>query len=68
MPEWNFKNFPIKTVGQEAFYGYYILFHYFKIRRKFENNLIVKTSMSSDMDPGDTESNWQKWLKITQMI
>ena len=37
--------YPIKAVGEEAFYIYYILYHYFKIskiRQKFKNSLIVK--------------------------
>ena len=25
-----FQNYPIKTVGEDAFYSYYILYHYFK--------------------------------------
>ena len=40
-----YENYPIKTVGVEAFYIYYILYHYFKIskiRQKFKNSLIVK--------------------------
>ena len=40
-----FKNYPIKTVGEDAFYSYYILYHYFKIskiRQKFKNSPIVK--------------------------
>ena len=44
-----FENYPIKTVGEEAFYSYYILYHYFKIskiRQKFKNNSIVKKSTS----------------------
>ena len=44
-----FENFPIKTVGEEAFYSYYIIYHYFKIskiRQKFKNSLIVMKSTS----------------------
>ena len=40
-----FENYLIKTVGVEAFYSYYILYHYFKIskiRQKFKNGPIVK--------------------------
>ena len=40
-----FENYPIKIVGEEAFYSYYILYHYFKIskiRQKFKNSPIVK--------------------------
>ena len=40
-----FENYPMKTVGVDAFYSYYILYHYFKIskiRQKFKNGLIVK--------------------------
>ena len=28
-----FENYPMKTVGEEAFYNYYILYHYFKISK-----------------------------------
>ena len=51
-----FENFPIKTVGEEAFYSFYIIHHYFKIskiREKLKKSPIVKTSMSSDMGPDD---------------
>ena len=42
-----YENYPIKTVGEEAFYSYYILYHYFKIskiRQKFKNSPIVQNS------------------------
>ena len=42
-----FPNYPIKTVGGDAFYSYYILYHYFKIskiRQKFKNSSSVKKS------------------------
>ena len=42
-----FENYPIKTVGVEAFYSYYILYDYFKIskiRQKFKNSPIVEKS------------------------
>ena len=48
-----FENYPIKTVGEEAFYSYYILYHYFKIskiRQKFKNSPIVKTSATQVSD------------------
>ena len=48
-----FENYPIKTVGEEAFYSYYILYHYFKIskiRQKFKNSLIVKKSTTQVSD------------------
>ena len=48
-----FENYPIKTVGVDAFYSYYILYHYFKIlkiRQKFKNGLIVKKSTSQMSD------------------
>ena len=48
-----FENYPIKTVGEDAFYSYYILYHIFKnskIRQKFKNNLIVKKSTSQVSD------------------
>ena len=44
-----FENYPIKTVGEDAFYSYHILYHYFKIlkiRQKFINSPIVKKSTS----------------------
>ena len=40
-----FEYYLIKTFGEDAFYSYYILYHYFKIsknRQKFKNNLIVQ--------------------------
>ena len=40
-----FENYPMKTVLGDAFYSYYILYHYFKIlkiRQKFKNSPIVK--------------------------
>ena len=40
-----FENYPIKTVGEDAFCSYYISYNYFKIskiRQKFKSNLIVE--------------------------
>ena len=40
----NFENYPMKTGGEDAFYSYYILYHYLKnskIRQKYKNRLIV---------------------------
>ena len=48
-----FENYPIKTVGEDAFYSYYISYHYFKIskiRQKFKNSPIVKKSTSQVSD------------------
>ena len=48
-----FKNYLIKTVGEDAFYSYYISYHYFKIskiRQKFKNCPIVKKSTSQVSD------------------
>ena len=48
-----YENYPIKTVGEEAFYSYYILNHYFKIskiRQKFKNSPIVKISTTQVSD------------------
>ena len=45
----NLENYPMKTVGEDTFYSYYILYQYFKIsriRQKFKNSLIVKKSTS----------------------
>ena len=39
-----FENYPIITVREDAFFSYYMLYHYFKvskIRQKFKNNPIV---------------------------
>ena len=48
-----FENYLIKTVGEDAVYSYYILYHYFKIskiRQKFKNSPIVKKSTSQVSD------------------
>ena len=48
-----YENYPIKTVGEGAFYSYYILYHYFKIlkiRQKFKNSPIVKKSTTQVSD------------------
>ena len=47
-----FENYPIKTIGGEAFYSYHTLYHYFKIskNRQFKNSLIVKKSTSQVSD------------------
>ena len=49
-----YENYPIKTVGEDIFYSFYILLHYFKIsknRQKLKNSPIVKkrTSQVSDI-------------------
>ena len=47
------ENYPINTVGEEAFYIYYILYHFFKIskiRQKFKNSPIVKKSTTQVID------------------
>ena len=48
-----FQNYPIKTVGEDAFYSHYILYNYFKIsknRQKLKNSLMVKKSTSQVSD------------------
>ena len=48
-----FENYPMKIVLGDAFYSYYILYHYFKIskiRQKFKNSPIVKKSISQVAD------------------
>ena len=48
-----YENHPIKTVGEESLYSYYILYHYFKIskiRQKIKNSLIVKKSTTQVRD------------------
>ena len=40
-----YENYSIKIVGEDAFYSYYILYHYFKIskiQQKFKNDQIVE--------------------------
>ena len=47
-----FQNYPIKTVGGDAFCSHYILYHYFKIsknRQKFKNSSMVKKKSTSHM-------------------
>ena len=45
-------NHPIKTVGEEAFYSYYILHHYLKIEKKnAKNSKIVRSSKKHN--PGE---------------
>ena len=48
-----FEFYLIKIEGGDAFYSYYILYHYFKIskiRQKFKNSVIVKNSKSQVSD------------------
>ena len=48
-----FENYPIKIVGEDAFYNYHTLYCYFKIskiRQKFKNSWIVKKSTSQVSD------------------
>ena len=48
-----FQNYTIKTVGGDAFYSHYILYHYFKIsknRQKIKNDSMVKKSTSQMRD------------------
>ena len=39
-----YENHPIKTVGEEAFYNYFILYLYFKISKTRQNSKIVRSS------------------------
>ena len=46
-------NYTMKTIGVDAFYSYYISYHYFKISkicRKFKNGPIVNKSTSQVAD------------------
>ena len=48
-----YENYSIKTVGEEAFYSYYILYHYFKIskiRQKIKKSPIVRKSTNQVTD------------------
>ena len=54
-----FENYPIKTVGEDAFYSYYISYHYFKmskIRKKFKNDLIDQKKKKHK--PGEWYHTW----------
>ena len=45
----NFENYQMKTLVEDTFYSYYILYHYFKISiicQKIKNDLIFKKSTS----------------------
>ena len=47
-----FENYPMKTVGEEAFYNYYILYHYFKsskIRQKCKNTPIAQKKTTNQV-------------------
>ena len=47
-----FEDYPIKTVGGDAFYSHCILYHYFKVsknRQKFKNSSMVKKKSTSQM-------------------
>ena len=44
-----FEHYPIITLGEDAFFSYYMLYHYFKIskiRQKFKNSPIVKKAQA----------------------
>ena len=45
------ENYPIKTVGEEAFYSYYILYHYFKISKIRKNS--KKSDHQKKHNPGE---------------
>ena len=48
-----FESYPIKTVGEYAFYSYYISYNYFKIskiRQKLKNSPIFKKSTTQVSD------------------
>ena len=64
-----FENYPMKTVLGEAFYRYYILYHYFKIskiRQKFKNCPIVKKSTSQVADIiHDASMDFKNYPRIT---
>ena len=48
-----FESYPIKTVGEDACYSYFISYNYFKIskiRQKFKNSPIVQKSTNQVSD------------------
>ena len=45
-----FENYPIKTVGEDAFYSYYILYHYFKISKIRKTFKIVPSSKNTSQE------------------
>ena len=64
-----FENYPMKTVLGDAFYRYYILYHYFKIskiRKKFKNSPIIKNSTSQVADIiHDASMEFENYQRIT---
>ena len=46
------ENYPIKTVGKEAFYSYYVSYHISKLKKSpnFQKSVIVKKSTSQVSD------------------
>ena len=63
-----FDYYPIITVGGDAFFNYYMLYHYFKIskiRQKFKNNPIVKKSTSQVSDIHDASMEFDHYPIIS---
>ena len=64
-----FENYPRITVGEDAFFSYYMLYHYFKIskiRQKFNNIPIVKKSTSKVADIiHDASMEFENYPRIT---
>ena len=48
-----FKNSPITTVGEEAFYTYYILYHYFKTSKIRQKIKIIRLSKKNTSQVSD---------------
>ena len=54
-----YENYPIKTVEEEAFYSYYILYHYFKIS-KIRKKIERKSDRQKKHNPGEC-TFWSKF-------
>ena len=48
-----YETHPIKTVGEESFYSYFILYHYIKISKFAKNSKIVRSSKKSTTQVSD---------------
>ena len=64
-----FENYPRITVGEDAFFSYYMLYHYFNISKfgqKFKNSPIVKKSTSQVADIiHDASMEFENYPRIT---
>ena len=66
-----FENYPRITVGGDAFFSYYMLYHYFKtskIRQKFKSSQIVKKKSKSQVADiiHDASMEFENYPTITE--